>query len=54
MEGKRRPDILESTEQLRVSPSPGQKIDLNEWVGVAVVVPLGQVPGLQHMDDQVS
>lgn len=52
--GRRRPDILEGTDRLRVSPSPGQKIDLDERVGVAVVVSLGQVPGLQDVDDQVS
>lgn len=39
---------------MRVSPSAGQKVDLDEGVGVAVVVSLGQVPGLQHVDDQVS
>lgn len=36
------------------SPSPWQEVDFDKWVRVAIVVPRGQVSGLQHVDDQVS
>lgn len=36
------------------SPSPRQEVDLDERVGVAVVVSRGQVSSLQDVDDQVS
>lgn len=36
------------------SPSPGQKVDLDERVRVAIVVSRRQVSGLENVNDQVS
>lgn len=36
------------------SPSARQEVDFNKRVGVAVVVPRGEVSGLQDVDDQVA
>lgn len=52
--GRHRTDIPEDSEDTRSSPSPRQEVNLDKRVRVAVIVPGCQVPGLQHVDDQVS
>lgn len=51
--GRHRTDVPEDWEETGSSPSPRQEVNLDKRVRVAVVVPGGQVPGLQHVDDQV-